>query len=72
MCVAGSLGAHAGAVGAVIGFIVGASLLAMDVNDDTGNLTPRSARGFFASKLAPTGTPKTKPLPAYADRGFGI
>ena len=52
--------------------LVGASSLAMDVNDDAGNLMPRSALGFFASGLAPTGTPKTKPLPAYADRGFGI
>ena len=33
---------------------VGASLLAMVVNDDTGNLTPRGALRFFASKLAPT------------------
>ncbi|ETK18935.1 hypothetical protein H097_08762 [Pseudomonas sp. FH4] len=34
---------------------VGASLLAKVVNDDAGNLTPRCARQFFASKLAPTG-----------------
>jgi hypothetical protein len=33
---------------------VGASLLAMEVNDDAGSLTPRSALRFFASKLAPT------------------
>ena len=33
---------------------VGASLLAMEVNDDAGSLTPRGALGFFASKLAPT------------------
>ncbi|AUO25087.1 hypothetical protein C0058_25075 [Pseudomonas sp. NC02] len=33
---------------------VGASLLAKVVNDDTGNLTPSGALGFFASKLAPT------------------
>ncbi|SEC15672.1 hypothetical protein SAMN04490187_3380 [Pseudomonas jessenii] len=26
----------------------------MEVNDDAGNLTPRSALRFFASKLAPT------------------
>ncbi len=26
----------------------------MVVNDDPGNLTPRVALGFFASKLAPT------------------
>jgi len=29
-------------------------LLAKVVNDDTGNLTPSGALGFFASKLAPT------------------
>jgi hypothetical protein len=29
-------------------------LLARVVNDDTGNLTPRSGPGTFASKLAPT------------------
>ena len=33
---------------------VGASLLAMDVNDDAGNLAPRGAHRFIASKLAPT------------------
>ncbi|RZO08592.1 hypothetical protein EKG40_11750 [Pseudomonas moorei] len=32
-----------------------ASLLAMVVNDDAENLTPRSALRFFASRLAPTG-----------------
>jgi len=30
-------------------------LLAMEVNDDAGSLTPRGALRFFASKLAPTG-----------------
>ncbi|MVV46828.1 hypothetical protein EJA72_00935 [Pseudomonas sp. PB120] len=34
---------------------VGASLLAMDVNDDIGDLKERGALAFFASKLAPTG-----------------
>ncbi|EJN35359.1 hypothetical protein PMI35_00206 [Pseudomonas sp. GM78] len=34
---------------------VGASLLAMEVNDDAGNLIPRGALRFFASMLAPTG-----------------
>jgi hypothetical protein len=29
--------------------------VAMDVNDDVGNLTPRGALGFIASRLAPTG-----------------
>jgi hypothetical protein len=43
---------------------VGASSLAMVVNDDVGCLTPRRALRFFASKLAPTGaigkiTPRT-------------
>jgi len=33
---------------------VGASLLAMVANDDTGPLTPRGFLRFFASKLAPT------------------
>ena len=30
-------------------------MLAMVVNDDAGNLTPRGALGFIASMLAPTG-----------------
>ncbi|PMZ72055.1 hypothetical protein C1X65_21800 [Pseudomonas sp. FW305-70] len=34
---------------------VGASLLAMVVNDDAGNLMPRGALRFIASELAPTG-----------------
>jgi hypothetical protein len=29
-------------------------MLAMEVNDDAGNLTPRGALWFFASRLAPT------------------
>ncbi|CAI8804634.1 Deazaflavin-dependent nitroreductase [Pseudomonas sp. IT-196MI5] len=33
---------------------VGASLLAMEANDDAGYLTPRGVLRFFASKLAPT------------------
>jgi hypothetical protein len=33
---------------------VGASMLAMVVNDNEGNLAPRGALGFFASMLAPT------------------
>ncbi|PMZ90475.1 hypothetical protein C1X61_08465 [Pseudomonas sp. FW215-T2] len=33
---------------------VGASLLAMVVNDDVGGLAPRGALRFIASKLAPT------------------
>ncbi|POF40939.1 hypothetical protein B0D71_17005 [Pseudomonas laurylsulfativorans] len=33
---------------------VGASLLAMNVNDNAGNLTVRGALTFIASKLAPT------------------
>ncbi|PYY68144.1 hypothetical protein CRX42_23365 [Pseudomonas jessenii] len=35
---------------------VGASLLAMDVNDNAGSLMPRSAASTIASKLAPTGS----------------
>ncbi len=34
---------------------VGASLLAMDVNDNAGYLIDRVVQTFFASKLAPTG-----------------
>ena len=34
---------------------VGASLLAMDVNDNAGCLNERVVQAFFASKLAPTG-----------------
>jgi DNA-binding beta-propeller fold protein YncE len=34
--------------------IVGASLLAKVVNDNTGSLTPRGDLEFFASQLAPT------------------
>jgi len=34
---------------------VGASLLAMDVNDNAGCLDQSIAWAFFASKLAPTG-----------------
>ncbi|MDP9688866.1 UNVERIFIED_ORG: hypothetical protein J2W82_002526 [Pseudomonas mohnii] len=30
-------------------------MLAMDVNDNAGNLTPRGALWFIASMLAPTG-----------------
>jgi hypothetical protein len=33
---------------------VGASLLAMDVDDDAGSLDAHGALEFFASKLAPT------------------
>jgi hypothetical protein len=29
-------------------------MLAMEVNDDAGSLTPRGALRFFASMLAPT------------------
>src|SRR5690349_7517955 len=35
--------------------LVGASLLAMDVNDDATNLIRLVVIGFFASRLAPTG-----------------
>ncbi len=35
--------------------VVGASSLAMVVNDDAGSLTPRGVLWFFASELAPTG-----------------
>ncbi|PMZ90444.1 hypothetical protein C1X61_08300 [Pseudomonas sp. FW215-T2] len=34
--------------------LVGASLLAMVVNDNAGSLTPCATLGFFASRLAPT------------------
>ncbi|PMZ70431.1 hypothetical protein C1X65_26230 [Pseudomonas sp. FW305-70] len=42
-------------------------MLAMDVNDDAGNLTPRGALRFLASKLAPT-VPTTQNLRS-ASRG---
>jgi hypothetical protein len=35
--------------------VVGASLLAMDVNDNVGSLTPSGVLRFIASGLAPTG-----------------
>jgi len=46
---------------------VGASMLAIVVNDDAGSLTPRGALRLFASMLAPTGPAAmgrtgTKPL----------
>ncbi|NWL19153.1 hypothetical protein DM828_07440 [Pseudomonas umsongensis] len=49
-------------------------MLAMEVNDDAGSLTPRGALRFFASMLAPTGSaaighpwPAAKPasMPVY-------
>ncbi|QHF38343.1 hypothetical protein PspS34_08705 [Pseudomonas sp. S34] len=40
---------------------VGASLLAMVVNDYAGSLTPRGALGFIASRLAPTEGQKNPP-----------
>jgi hypothetical protein len=45
--------------------IVGASLLAMDVNDDVGCLNERGGLAFFASKLAPTGN-RVRLLPSTA------
>ncbi|AWY38434.1 hypothetical protein DKY63_00345 [Pseudomonas putida] len=56
---------------------VGASLLAMVVNDNAGNLTPSSVMESIASRLAPTGAGKslsrgltqcrrTSPIPASA------
>jgi hypothetical protein len=38
---------------------VGASLLAMDVNDNAGCLDECGVWAFFASKLAPTGGART-------------
>jgi hypothetical protein len=35
-------------------FSIGASLLAMIVNDNAGNLVPRGVLWFIASRLAPT------------------
>ena len=40
---------------------VGASMLAMVVNDDAGSLTPRGVLGFIASVLAPTGAGVSDP-----------
>ncbi|AWY44306.1 hypothetical protein DKY63_02870 [Pseudomonas putida] len=39
---------------------VGASLLAMDVNENAGCLNERVARRFFASRLAPTGNTSSR------------
>ncbi|AWY39714.1 hypothetical protein DKY63_07295 [Pseudomonas putida] len=39
-------------------FSVGASLLAMVVNDNAGCLTPRGVLRFIASRLAPTKAPR--------------
>jgi hypothetical protein len=41
--------------GGVAQIPVGASLLAMDANDNAGSLTPSGVLGFIASRLAPTG-----------------
>jgi len=43
--------------------IVGASLLAKNVNDNARFLNKRGAFAFFASKLAPTGGTKACALP---------
>ncbi|AKA82037.1 hypothetical protein VO64_1491 [Pseudomonas synxantha] len=36
-------------------------MLAKNVNDDAGSLNARGALGFFASKLAPTGSCHAQP-----------
>jgi hypothetical protein len=53
---------------------VGASMLAMVVNDNAGDLTPRGALGFFASLLAPTEekAPTKKRAPIEAPVGLAI
>ncbi|PAM82081.1 hypothetical protein CES87_20895 [Pseudomonas sp. ERMR1:02] len=43
---------------------VGASTLAMVVNDNTGSLTPRGVLSCIASRLAPTGGALSSPAPA--------
>ncbi len=45
--------------------IVGASLLAKNVNDNACFLNKRGAFAFFASKLAPTGGTKACALPQF-------
>jgi hypothetical protein len=45
-------------------FSVGASMLAMDVNDNAGCLTPRGDLKSIASVLAPTGKIATVPVGA--------
>jgi hypothetical protein len=45
-------------------------MLAMEANDNAGNLTPRGAFRFIASRLAPTGEAHEK-APAFIEcRGF--
>jgi len=43
-------------------------MLAMEVNDDAGSLTPRGALRLFASMLAPTGG-AAMGRPAFGHRG---
>ncbi len=60
VCIAGGTGGGAGRHRRLLLVLrlteppVGASLLAMIVNDDTGHLTPLGALRFIASRLAPT------------------
>ena len=52
---------------------MGASLLAMDVNDDAGCLNARGVLAFFASKLAPTGGTRSIAIrPASRPPRFGF
>ncbi|SDT76894.1 hypothetical protein SAMN04490206_6272 [Pseudomonas umsongensis] len=45
-------------------------MLAIEANDNAGNLTPRDALRFIASRLAPTGDAHEK-APAFIEcRGF--
>jgi hypothetical protein len=53
--------------------LVGASLLAMDVNDDAGCLNACGVPAFFASRLAPTeGTRSIAIRPASRPPRFGF
>jgi hypothetical protein len=45
-------------------------LLAMVVNDNAGRLNHRSALGFIASKLAPTGATLQTKIPGSWSQGF--
>jgi hypothetical protein len=46
--------------------VVGASLLAMVVNDNASNQIPSGVVAFFASKLAPTGLQESR-IPGFQD-----
>ena len=59
-------------VAGVTPVLVGASLLAMDVNDDARLLKKRGPADTIASRLAPTGNcDRQQKTPQLSQRGFG-